>query len=115
MSRVTLTQAQWDAERRAAKAAAAETIAANREDAVERLIDERGEYKAAELAGFRSVEEAKAAAADARQDDEEDAEEDGPYDGLTNAELSAELEERGLPHTGTKAELIARLTESDTE
>jgi hypothetical protein len=35
------------------------------------------------------------------------------YEGLTKDELSAELERRGLPKTGNKDELIARLQEDD--
>lgn len=35
------------------------------------------------------------------------------YEDMTNAELSAELERRDLPHSGTKAELVERLRESD--
>lgn len=36
-----------------------------------------------------------------------------PYSDMTNAELSAELKDRGLATTGNKDELIARLEESD--
>lgn len=39
--------------------------------------------------------------------------EESTYDDLTNAQLSELLEQRDLPHSGTKAELIARLQESD--
>jgi hypothetical protein len=35
------------------------------------------------------------------------------YEGWTKDELSAELERRGLPKTGNKDELIARLNEDD--
>lgn len=35
------------------------------------------------------------------------------YPSWTNAELSAELEARGLPKSGNKEELIARLEEDD--
>lgn len=43
-------------------------------------------------------------------------EEEGPtdYDSMTVEELKALLRARGLPVTGTKAELIARLIEADT-
>lgn len=41
--------------------------------------------------------------------------EDEGYESWTNAELSAELESRGLPKSGSKAELIARLEEDDAE
>ena len=37
------------------------------------------------------------------------------YEGMTKEELSAELESRGLPKTGNKDELIARLQENDSE
>ncbi len=35
------------------------------------------------------------------------------YDSQTKAELEAELESRGLPTSGNKAELVARLEEAD--
>lgn len=35
------------------------------------------------------------------------------YDAMTVAELQAELEARGLPTSGTKAELVQRLTDAD--
>lgn len=38
---------------------------------------------------------------------------DGAYAGLTGAQLTAELEKRGLAKSGTKAEQIARLEEDD--
>ena len=43
-------------------------------------------------------------------------EEEGPtdYESMTVEELKALLRARGLPVTGTKAELITRLTEADT-
>lgn len=37
------------------------------------------------------------------------------YGKLKNAELEALLKERGLPHTGKKAEMVARLQEDDTK
>jgi hypothetical protein len=37
------------------------------------------------------------------------------YDALTVAELQAELDRRGLPTTGKKAELVERLEEADAE
>lgn len=112
MTRVITTQAQWDAERRAAKAAAAEAIVANREDAIARLLDERGEAKAAELAGLKAVRDAQA------QDEVESVEDEttaSPYAEWTKDQLSDELQERGLPHSGNKDELIARLDESDAD
>lgn len=42
-----------------------------------------------------------------------DAVESGDYDDLTKDELAEELESRGLAKSGSKAELIARLEESD--
>ena len=43
----------------------------------------------------------------------EEAEEGEDYAAMTNADLQAELESRGLATSGTKAELIARLEEDD--
>lgn len=40
---------------------------------------------------------------------------DEGYESWTKDELSAELESRGLPKSGNKDELIARLEESDAE
>jgi SAP domain len=40
-------------------------------------------------------------------------EEEADYESMTNADLQAELESRGLATSGTKAELIARLEEDD--
>ena len=37
----------------------------------------------------------------------------GGYESQTKAELESELESRGLPKTGNKDELIARLQEAD--
>ena len=37
----------------------------------------------------------------------------GEYEALTVAELQAELETRGLPTTGVKAELVQRLVDDD--
>ena len=45
--------------------------------------------------------------------DDEETEEDEGYAGMTNADLSAELENRGLAKSGTKDEMIARLEEDD--
>jgi SAP domain len=42
----------------------------------------------------------------------EDSSDEG-YEGMTKAELEDELASRDLPKSGTKAELIARLTEDD--
>lgn len=38
---------------------------------------------------------------------------EGAYDGMKKDELVAECEKRGLPVSGTKEELVARLVESD--
>lgn len=40
---------------------------------------------------------------------------DDVYDGLTADELRAELRDRELPTSGTKAELVDRLLDDDTE
>ena len=40
---------------------------------------------------------------------------DSDYEGWTKDELSEELEKRGLPKSGNKDELIARLQEDDSE
>ena len=40
---------------------------------------------------------------------------DSEYEGMTKDELSEELEKRGLPKSGNKDELIARLQENDSE
>jgi hypothetical protein len=45
--------------------------------------------------------------------DEDEEEETGDYSELSNDELKAELERRGLPKSGNKDELIARLEEDD--
>ncbi|AVJ51204.1 hypothetical protein SEA_PUPPYEGGO_7 [Microbacterium phage PuppyEggo] len=52
---MSLTQSQWDAQRREAKERAAGAVAANRAEAEQRLLEERGAAKAAELAGHRVV------------------------------------------------------------
>ena len=46
-------------------------------------------------------------------DDEEEEEGDEGYAGMSNADLSAELEKRGLAKSGTKDEMVARLDEDD--
>ena len=45
---------------------------------------------------------------------EEGGSSDEGYEGMTKAELEAELEARGLPKSGNKDELIARLEEDDS-
>ncbi len=40
---------------------------------------------------------------------------DDEYDNMTNAELEDELVRRDLPKSGNKAEMIARLRESDAD
>jgi len=44
----------------------------------------------------------------------EELNQENPYESMTVEELKALLRARGLPVTGTKAELITRLTEADT-
>ena len=44
--------------------------------------------------------------------EDEDSEDEG-YEAMTVEELKDELEERGLPKSGNKAELVARLEEDD--
>ncbi|QGH75055.1 hypothetical protein SEA_SONOFLEVI_7 [Microbacterium phage SonOfLevi] len=56
---MSLTQSQWDAQRREAKERAAQAVAANRAEAEQRLLEERGAAKAAELAGHRVVKAAE--------------------------------------------------------
>jgi len=58
-----VTQAEWDAQRREAKAKAAEQFEASKTAALKRLVDERGEAKAAELAGANAIKAVKAASA----------------------------------------------------
>lgn len=87
------TQSAWDARRAEAKAKAAETIEANREQAL------------ADLKAFKTA--AAAPVVDAP------VEEDEGYGTWSKDDLVAELQERGLPHSGNKDELIARLEESD--
>ena len=57
---MSLTQSQWDAQRREAKAKAAEQFEASKREAVARLVEERGIAKAAELAGLKAVQAAQA-------------------------------------------------------
>lgn len=40
---------------------------------------------------------------------------EGDYENFTKDDLAQELERRGLPKTGTKAELVDRLTEDDAK
>lgn len=44
---------------------------------------------------------------------EDDLSEDEGYEAMTVEELKEELEDRGLPKSGNKAELVARLEEDD--
>ena len=48
-----------------------------------------------------------------REDFSSEGSEEEGYESWTNAELSEELERRGLTKSGTKAEMVARLTEDD--
>lgn len=95
------TQAQWDADRAAVKEAAAVTVKAEAEAAA-------AKKKAFQERTFDSVAAEQAAGTSAGEEAEA-----GPYDGFTNDQLAEALKERGLPHTGNKGELIARLTEAD--
>ncbi|AVR56487.1 hypothetical protein PBI_ROBINSON_7 [Microbacterium phage Robinson] len=52
---MSLTQSQWDAQRREAKERAAQAVADNRAEAEQRLLEERGAAKAAEIAGHRVI------------------------------------------------------------
>ncbi|AUX83031.1 hypothetical protein PBI_BANDIK_7 [Microbacterium phage Bandik] len=60
---MSLTQSQWDAQRREAKERAAAEFEASKTAALKRLVDERGEAKAAELAGANAIKAVKAASA----------------------------------------------------
>lgn len=40
---------------------------------------------------------------------------DAGYEDMTKAELSDELEKRGLPKTGNKDDLVARLEDADAD
>lgn len=96
--------------REAAKAEAVETVEANRIAAAERLAALRKEAGYPQPVVRNEVGEATATATDS---EEEEAEEVKPYGEWTNEELSDELKERNLPHSGNKDELVARLEESD--
>jgi hypothetical protein len=62
-------------------------------------------------AGYDSAADATEAA----RAEEKAAREGGEYGDMTKDQLSALLEERGLPHSGTRQELINRLEQSDAE
>ena len=94
--------------REAAKADAVETVEANRVAAAERLADLRKE------AGYpQPVVRNEVGEAVVTDSEEEETEEVKPYGEWTNEELSNELKDRDLPHSGNKDELVARLEESD--
>ena len=94
--------------REAAKADAVETVEANRVAAAERLANLRKE------AGYpQPVVRNEVGEAVVTDSEEEEAEEVKPYGEWTNEELSNELKDRDLPHSGNKDELVARLEESD--
>ncbi len=97
------TQADWDKERKAAKAKAAKVVAKQAKEA-----------EAAKAAALSQVEpEVTTAPVDTDEVEAELLEPEEGYAGWIKADLAAELEERGLPHSGTKDELIARLEEHD--
>jgi hypothetical protein len=85
--RGTSTTAEWDAERAEIKSEAAGVVKSNAEAAAEarKAFENRNAVPATTSA----------------------------YADQTKDQLSAELERRGLPHSGNKDELIARLEESD--
>lgn len=71
-----------------------------------------GDARGLGLPAERTVETVE----DDEGDEAAEAADDGDWyddDGVTNAQLSDELDRRGLAKTGAKAELIARLRESD--
>lgn len=80
------------------------------EDIVDSLTDQEKEW----LRSWNRHDEIPGEDAPEADDDEETAEDDG-YDGLTNAELQELLKARGLPTSGNKDDLVARLEEDDEE
>lgn len=93
------TQTEWDAKRAEQKAKAEKSWAKAQKDAKAKLKALR---KGQEPVVEAPVEEVV-----------DESEEVKPYGEWTNAELSAELTARDLPHSGSKDELVARLEESD--
>lgn len=96
-------------ERREA-AKAANTVEADRTAALENLAALRKQAGYPEPVVRNEVGEATATAT---VSEEEEVEEVKPYGEWTNDELSQELKDRNLPHSGNKDELVARLEESD--
>lgn len=96
-------------ERREA-AKAANTVEADRTAALENLAALRKQAGYPEPVTRNEVGEATATAPVST---EEETEEVKPYGEWTNEELSNELKDRNLPHSGNKDELVARLEESD--
>jgi hypothetical protein len=102
-----MTQAEWDANRKAVKAQAAETVAAQAREARERLAAlRRGQGYPAAVVNEITTE--------ASTEEIEEIEDEG-YEGHTVEELKGFLAERGLPVSGNKAELVARLSEDDEQ
>lgn len=92
--------------RKQAKAEAVDTVAAERKAAeVRRDALQRA-------AGYPEPVQ-RTATGEAKAEPEAEAEVK-PYEEWTTSELSDELKERGLPHSGKKDELVARLEEDDS-
>lgn len=110
-----ITQAEWDANRAERKAKAAVTVAATAEaaKAAKAAALSKGTSLGNEefLAKARRVESILNGAA--LEVEKVASDDDVSYEDLKNDELSEMLKERGLPHSGTKDELVARLVESD--
>lgn len=110
-----VTQADWDAARAERKAVAAVTVAENAEAA--KAAKDAARAKGPGLGNEEFLARAKriesihnaahAQVAELASDSEVG------YEDLSKDELSELLKERDLPHSGTKAELIARLEEAD--
>lgn len=98
MTRQRVTQAKWDAARAEVKEQAAKDVEANAKAAKAA----KAEFLKRNANG--ALDKANAAA---------EVDTEPGYGDWTKAELSAELENRGLPHTGNKDELVAALEESD--
>ena len=91
--------------RQQAKAEAVDTVAAERKAAEVRRDALQRAAGYPQPVQRTAAGEAKAAVAEP---------EVKPYEEWTTSELSDELKERGLPHSGKKDELVARLEEDDS-
>ena len=129
------TQAEWDAKRAEAKAEAAKVVKKNAEEALAAkkafltrneptgidTITEPGEVNSnpdstvdLQVSPANATQSHPAERYPAPLTPAEDQEEEvRPYEEWTNEELSEELKARELPHSGNKAELVARLEEHD--